>query len=218
MTTTGKVPNLWNNLSCCWMHAMVWVHSINLRGSDSDSHTWPSSVLESSSRQSSLGNTRSICYATSQWATESTSNCVDGGWCPFHKYIEQKYSQIISNRPSELVFSLHCVSARTANNPIEKLVGSPVLSSPLMNNSAVRVKAGRGDLVTDDWLSTLWPEGDTKPENCILYPSQYVAVLQYVFCVGGHMIFLMKRKYRGEQDALLVMNLLIIWVSKSCDI
>lgn len=39
------------------------------------------------------------------------------------------------------------LSARTANNPIEKLARSPVRFSPLMNNSAVRVKAGRGDLV-----------------------------------------------------------------------
>lgn len=41
-------------------------------------------------------------------------------------------------------------TVRTANNPIEKLAGSLVLSSPLMNNSAVRVKAVLGDLVTDD--------------------------------------------------------------------
>lgn len=41
-------------------------------------------------------------------------------------------------------------TVRTANNPIEKLAGSPVLSSALMNNSAVRVKAGRGDLVSGD--------------------------------------------------------------------
>lgn len=41
-------------------------------------------------------------------------------------------------------------TVRTANNPIEKLAGSPVLSSALINNSAVRVKAGREDLVTGD--------------------------------------------------------------------
>ena len=66
-------------------------------------------------------------------------------------------------------------SVRTANNPIEKLVGSPVLSSPLMNNSAVRVKAGRGDLVSDDWLSTVWPEGDTlnlTAASCTLHNVQ----------------------------------------------
>lgn len=41
-------------------------------------------------------------------------------------------------------------TARTANNPIEKLAGSPVLSSALINNSAVRVNVGREDLVTGD--------------------------------------------------------------------
>lgn len=41
-------------------------------------------------------------------------------------------------------------TVRTANNPIEKLAGSPMFSFPLMNNSAVRVKAGRRDLVTGD--------------------------------------------------------------------
>lgn len=137
---------------------MVWVHSINLRGSDSGAHTSPFSVLESSLYHTGSGNTRSVHFATSRGVTESPLCCVDGRWCPFHKYIEWNtqftltlWACLFIGRPS----------VRTANNPIEKLAGSPVLFSPLMNNSAVRVKAGRGDLVSDDWLSTLWPEGDT---------------------------------------------------------
>lgn len=46
-----------------------------------------------------------------------------------------------------------------------------MLFSPLMNNSAVRVKAGQGDLFTGDWLSTLWPEGDTLNLNIASLPS-----------------------------------------------
>lgn len=49
--------------------------------------------------------TRLVCSATSQWVTESTSNCVDGGRCPFQKYTALTYSQIISKQPCEFVFS-----------------------------------------------------------------------------------------------------------------
>lgn len=140
------------------MYPMVWVHSINLRGSDSDAHTSLFSVLESSLYRISSGNTRSVHFATSQRVTESPLCCVDSRWCPFHKHI-------VWNTQFKLTLwaclFIGWPSVRTANNPIEKLAGSPVLFSPLMNNSAVRVKAGRGDLVSDNWLSTLWPEGDT---------------------------------------------------------
>lgn len=71
------------------------------------------------------------------------------------------FTNIPSEIPSDYFNSIlwACLSiwkrtARTANNPIEKLAGPPLLSSALMNNSAVRAKAGRGDLVTADWLST----------------------------------------------------------------
>lgn len=64
--------------------------------------------------------------------------------------ILSKMPRDISNRPMRARLLIGRPSLRTANNPIEKLAGSPVLSSTVMNNSSVRVKVGRGDLVSDD--------------------------------------------------------------------
>lgn len=95
-------------------------------------------------------------------------------WIAAHVHfinILSKTLRNISNRPVRARLLIGQPSLRTANNPIEKLAGSPVLSSTVMNNSSIRVKAGRGDLVSDDWRSTPSPKGDTlhlTAASCVL--------------------------------------------------
>lgn len=197
------------------MYPMVWVHSINLRGSDSDSHTRRHSVSLKAANAVSVQETQDLSALP---PVNESQKAPLIAWMAGDVHFINVLSKMLTDHFKPALRACLFIGesiVRTANNSIEKLAGSPVLSFPLMNNSAVRVNAGRRDLVADDWLSTQWPEGDTK--TWALHPVPFITGCCVTVCLlrwpshhhlnteeDGKLWFIRPHKSYVAQDSLLL--------------